>query len=338
MKKAFFLLIGMVFLLAAGPLAVGSAMGKSVELKLAHFMPTMHVQHVKAFEPFAKKVGELSNGDVTIKIYPSGQLGNPKTMVDAIRMGITDIGFVLPSYVPGRFERSSVFELPFVFNSATHVAKGFYEIYDEYLAPDYKDFKVLWVLSAPLSQVHSTEKPLNSLDAFKGRKIRGGNALESKAIKLLGGNPVGMPISELAISLQKGVVDGCFTPYAALKSHKLIDISKHITEFNFSGALMCVLMNKKKWNSLSADQQAIIDQVANKEFGLIAAGAFDEEDTENKATAQAKGTKSYALSDAQRSAIQDKFDVFYSEWVKKNASKMPAQKILDAMFAAAKSN
>ncbi len=333
MKKAIFLLISLVFLITAG-----TAMAKSVELKLAHFMPTMHVQHVKAFEPFAKQVGELSKGDVTVKIYPSGQLGNPKTMVDSIRMGITDIGFVLPSYVPGRFERSSVFELPFMFNSATHVAQGFYDIYDEYLAEDYEDFKVLWVLSAPLSQVHTTEKPLLSPADFVGRKIRSGNALESKAVKLLGGNPVGMPISELSISLQKGVVDGCFTPYAALKSHKLIDVSKHITEFNFSGALMCVLMNKKKWNSLSASQQAVIDSVATKEFGLAAAAAFDEEDSSNKAEAQAKGTKSYTLSVADRTAIQKNFGVFYTDWVKKNEAKMPAQKILDALFESAKKN
>lgn len=324
---AFFLLIG-----------ASSALAKSIELKLAHFMPTMHVQHQKAFEPFADKVSELSNGEVTIKIFPSGQLGNPKTMVDAIRMGITDIGFVLPSYVPGRFQRSSVFELPFIFTSATHVAQGFYDIYDDYLAEDYKDFKVLWALSAPLSQVHTTEKPLLKPADFIGRKIRSGNQLESKAIKLLGGNPVSMPIPELSISLQKGVVDGCFTPYAALKSHKLIDVSKHITEYNFSGALMCVLMNKKKWDSLPQSAKDVIDRVATKEFGLMAAGAFDNEDKENKEAAHAKGTKSYALSDADRAAVQEKFNVFYSEWVDKNKSRMPAQKILDALFKSAANN
>lgn len=327
------ILTGLAVLIGATP-----AMSKTIELKLAHFMPAMHVQHVKAFEPFAKKVNELSKGEVAVKIYPSGQLGNPKTMVDAIRMGITDIGFVLPSYVPGRFERSSVFELPFIFDSATHVAQGFYDIYDQYLAEDYKDFKVLWVLSAPLSQVHTTEAPLLSVADFKGRKIRGGNALESKAIKLLGGNPVGMPISELSISLQKGVVTGCFTPYAALKSHKLIDVSKHITEFNFSGALMCVLMNKRKWDSLPQSAKDVIDQVATKEFGLMAAGAFDQEDKENKELANSKGTKSYQLSAQDREEIKKRFNVFYSEWVEKNKAKMPAQEILDALFESAKKN
>ncbi|THB72887.1 MAG: hypothetical protein D3926_24840 [Desulfobacteraceae bacterium] len=316
-------------------LGTGLCFAKTVELKLAHFMPTMHVQHVKAFEPFADAVAKQSNGEVTIKIFPGATLGNPKTMVDAIRMGITDIGFVLPSYVPGRFQRSSVFELPFIFTSASHVTQVVYDIYDDFLAEDYKDFKVLWFLSAPLSQVHTTGEPLLTLDDFKGKKIRGGNALESKAIKLLGGNPVGLPISELSIALQKGVVDGCFTPYAALKSHKLIDVSKHITEFSFSGALMCVLMNKNKWNALSASGKKAINTVATKAFGLDAAGAFDQEDLDNKAAAKAKGMTSYQLSDADRAAIKEKFNVFYQEWVEKNQSRFDAQKMLDAVFKSA---
>lgn len=336
MKKAMHLLsvvAGIVLVFSAG-----TAAAKTVELKLAHFMPAMHVQHVKAFEPFAREVAEASNGEVSVKIYPGATLGNPKTMVDAIRMGITDIGFVLPSYVPGRFERSAVFELPFIFNSATHVTRVVYDIYDEFLADDYKEFKVLWFLSAPLSQVHTTGAPLLTLDDFNGKKIRGGNALESQAIKLLGGNPVGMPISELSIALQKGVVDGCFTPYAALKSHKLIDVSKNITEFNFSGALMCVLMNKKKWNALSENAKNAIDSVATKAFGLKAAGAFDQEDIENKTAAHEKGMKSYLLAEKDRVAIRDKFNVFYTEWVEKNRSRFDSQKLLDAVFESAKAN
>jgi TRAP-type transport system periplasmic protein len=335
MKKSVNFIVVVLFIGFAFFFSSGIALSKTVELKLAHFMPAMHVQHVNAFEPFAKAVAKESGNEVTIKIYPGGSLGNPKTMVDSIRMGITDIGFVLPSYVPGRFERSSVFELPFLFNNAEHVAKVVYDIYDEYLAKDYKDFKALWFLSAPLSQVHTTKTPLLTLADFKGVKIRGGNALESKAIKLLGGNPVGLPVSELSIAMQKGVVDACFTPYAALRSYKLIDVSKHITEFNFSGAMMCVLMNKAKWNSLSDKGKKAIDAVANKQFGMMAARAFDEEDAENKAMAEAKGMKSYKLSDTDRAAIKKQFSIFYSDWVKKNSSKFDAQKILDAVFESA---
>jgi len=128
-----------------------SQAGKKIVLKLAHFMPTMHVQHQKGFVPFANRVAELTNGKVQVKIYPGGVLANPMTMADAIKTGITDIGFLLPEYIPGRFKRSSVFELPFIFSSAAHVTKTVYAIYDKYLADDYKDYKVLWFLSAPPS-------------------------------------------------------------------------------------------------------------------------------------------------------------------------------------------
>ncbi len=312
------------------------AAAETIEIKLAHFMPTMHVQHRMAFEPFAKKIDELTDGKVKIKIYPGGTLGNPKTMVDSIRKGITVIGFVLPSYVPGRFKRSSVFELPFVCNSASHVAKVFYANYDEYFAEDYKDFKVLWFLSSPLSQCQTLKKPILSAADFKGMKIRTGGSKETEGIKLLGGNPIGMPISELSISLQKGVVDGAFTPYAALNSHKLIDVVKHITEVNYSGALMGVLMNKKKWNSLPDYARKAIDQVATQEFGLMAAAAFDEEDAENIKLGQKKGIQFHKLSDAEMRKIRNRVDPIYSNWIKKNASAFPSQKIFDAVTTSAK--
>ena len=339
MKRGILLITVMAFGfgLVAG-LSPSPAAAEEIELKLAHFMPTMHVQHRMAFEPFAKEVAELTDGKVNVKIYPGATLANPKTMVDAITTGITDIGFVLPEYIPGRFQRSSVLELPFIFNSATHVAKTVYAIYDEYLAGDYERFKVLWFLSAPLTQLHTVNKPVLTLDDLKGMKIRSASATETTGLKLLGANPIGMPISELAIALQKGVVDGAFTPYAALNSHKLIDIVKHITEINYNGALMCVLMNRNTWDKLPDFAKKAINQVANKSFGIRAAAAFDEEDLENIEAGKTKGIEIHKFSDAEKARIREKLKNIWQKWVDEKANRIPAQSLLDATLAAAKAN
>jgi len=50
----------------------------------------------------------------------------------------------------------------------------------------------------------------------------------------------------------------------------------------------------------------------------------------------AKGTKIYKVPDAERAKISKKFSVFYTDWVKKHQSRMPAQKILDTMLELAK--
>ncbi|MBW1998118.1 MAG: TRAP transporter substrate-binding protein [Deltaproteobacteria bacterium] len=333
--------VGVVLFVALGILLIGPApwaLAQNIELKLAHFMPTMHIQHREAFVPFANKVSEITGGKLTVKIYPGGTLGNPKTMVDSISKGITDIGFVLPRYVTGRFPRSSVFDLPFIFESSVHLTKVMYDLYDEYFMEDYKAFKVLWFLSSPLSQLHTIKKPVLKVADFKGMRIRTSGAIESQTVKKLGGNPVSMPISELSIALQKGVVDGAITPYAALKSFKLIDLTKHITEINLSATLMVVLMNKKKWNSLPDFAREAIDQVATREFGLKAAGAYVQEDIENIELGKTRGIQFHKLSEAEKTRLRNKISDLWQEWVKRNQKRFASQEMLDAVLASAKAN
>ena len=308
---------------------------ETTELKLAHFMPTMHVQHRMAFEPFAQKVAELTDGKVTVKIFPGGTLGNPKTMVDSINNGITDIGFVIPAYVRGRFPRSSVFDLPFLFTDAVHQTKVMYELFEKDFAEDYKQFKVLWFTAAPMSQVFTVDKPIASAADFKGMKIRTGNAVETEGVKMLGGNPVGKTVDELNIMLQKGVVDGAFTAYSALNRYKLVGVVKHMTELNYSGALMVVLMNKKKWDSLPDEARKAIDQASPPSFGIDAARAFDYEDLENFKMAITNGITFHTFSDEEKTKLREGTMGMREDWVAKNEKKMNARQILDDVVAAA---
>lgn len=312
-----------------------SAYAETVELKLAHFMPTMHVQHRMAFDPFAQKVAQLTNGKVKIRIYPGGTLGNPKTMVDSIKNGITDIGFVIPSYVRGRFQRSSVFDLPFMFDGAVRQTEVMYDLYEKYFAEDYKQFKVLWFTAAPMSQVFTVKHPIASVADFKGMKIRTGNAVETKGVKILGGNPVGKTVDELNIMLQRGVVDGAFTAYSALNRYKLVGVVNHMTELNYSGALMVVLMNKKKWDSLPDYAKKAIDQATPRAFGVSAARAFDYEDLENFKMAIQNGIQFHTFSAKEKAKLREGTMGIRDDWVKKMGEKMPARQILDDVVAAA---
>jgi len=309
---------------------------EKIELKLAHFMPTMHVQHRMAFDPFAQKLAELTDGNVTVRIYPGGTLGNPKTMVDSIKNGITDIGFVIPSYVRGRFQRSSVFDLPFLFDGAVQQTEVMYELYEKHFAEDYNQFKVLWFTAAPLSQVFTVKKPIKSMADFKGLKIRTGNAVETEGVKKLGGNPVGKTVDELNIMLQKGVVDGAFTAYSALNRYKLVGVVNHMTELNYSGALMVVLMNKKKWDALPDYAKKAIDQATPPTFGVSAARAFDYEDLENFKMAISKGIQYHTFTSEEKSKLRKGTTSMRSDWVKKMEKKMPSQQILDDVVAATK--
>jgi TRAP-type C4-dicarboxylate transport system substrate-binding protein len=312
------------------------AQGK--ELKLAHFMPPVHVQHVKNFVPFAENVAKLSNGQVSIKVYPGGTLGDAKQLYDATLNGVTDIAFFIPSYLTGRFPRSSVFELPALFDSAVHLAKAGYEVYDKWIAEDFKDVKVLCMYGPGQGQLGFVNKNVQAVGDMKGLKVRSPNAEMNIALKALGATPVGMPVSELAISLQKGVVDGVLTPYSAFVDFKIYDLIKYVSELNLYGTYMIMIMNKKSFDSLPEAGKKAIEQASGKQWGLHVAKAYDQADVE--ALEQMKATGKIQLSkmpEAERARIADLLKGMHTEWVETVGKKgIQGQAILDAVKAAAK--
>jgi TRAP-type C4-dicarboxylate transport system substrate-binding protein len=333
MKKTLFLVIATI---SVGLAAFGWA--QAVELKLAHFMPPVHVQHLKNFTPFAENVAKMSNGQVTVKIYPGGTLGDAKQLYDATLNGVTDIAFFIPSYLTGRFPRCSVFELPALFDNAVHLAKASYEVYDKYIADDFKDVKVLCMYGPGQGQFGFVNKDVRSVADMKGLKVRSPNAEMNIALKALGTTPVGMPVSELAVSLQKGVVDGVLTPYSAYVDFKIYDLLKYVSEVNLYGTYMIMIMNKKSFDSLSEIGKKAIEQASGSQWGLHVAKAYDQADVE--AVEQMKATGKIQLSklpDPEKAKIADLLKGMHTDWVETVSKKgIQSQAILESVKAAAK--
>lgn len=340
MKKLFLGIVICAFFLGSGFLLIDKAACETIELKFAHFMSPKHIQHKKSFDPFCKKVAELTGGKVKIKIYPGGALGKPKQLPDAAKTGITDIAFIIPSYTTARFQRTSVFDLPFFFDSAVHATKMIYDLYDKYLAEDYKDYKVLWFYSCGTGQLHSVTKPMHTIDDLKGMKMRSPSAYMTKALKLLGANPIGMPISKLTMSLQKKVIDGMLAPWSAITDFRLFDLVKHLTELNMYVSPMAVVMNKEKFNSLPGFAKKAIDQASGKQWGLHAAQVYDEHDVNTiKENNKVNKIKVYKLPDAERQKFIKKLKVMEGDWIGEMSKKgLPAKEMLDAVRKSADMN
>ncbi len=319
---------------------VGIVKAQTIELKMAHFMSPMHIQHQKSFVPFTEKVGELSGGKVKIKIYPGGALGKPKQLPDSVKTGITDIAFIIPGYTTGRFPRSLVLDLPYLFDSAVHATKVIYDVHDKYLAEDYKDYKVLWIYTHGTGQLHSVTRPMRTLEDLNGMKMRSPTAHITKALKLLDVNPVTMPISKLTVSLQKKVIDGMVVPFSAVKDFRLFDLVKHITVVDMYVTPMAVVMNKGKYNSLPDFAKKAIDQASGKQRGLHAAQVYDDHDANTLKEIKKRGKiEVYTLPKSETKKFKERLKVMEANWVGEMSKKgLPATKILKAAMKSAKKN
>ena len=113
------------------------------------------------------------------------------------------------------------------------------------------------------------KKPGRRLEDIKGMKRRS-TGLSAKVVKALGGVPVAMPQPATYEALQKGVVEGTFSPIETLKGWKQAEVIKYTTECTGVGytTAMFVVMNLDKWNSLPEDVKKIIEEISKEWVGV----------------------------------------------------------------------
>ena len=337
-RYAFILTAAAVFL---WEIMCGSApAAESVELKLAHFMSSLHVQHQESFLPFTQNVEKLTQGRVRIKVYAGGALGGPMQLPDVVRTGIADMAFIVPSYTTGRFPRSSVLDLPFLSDQALKAARIFYDLYDPHLSDDYRDYKVLWLYSSDPGQLFTVTGPIKTLEDLKGKKIRSPSAAMSDALGLLGAHPVSMPISELHSALDKRVIDGMLSPTTAIQDFNLYDQIRYGTRINMFSSLLMVVMNKERFASLPDFARKALDEASGKNWGFRASGIYDRLDADVMAKLKASGrVRLETISTAERQRFLERLKPMEADWAAQQADRhIPAKDILTAMHAAMTGN
>jgi TRAP-type C4-dicarboxylate transport system substrate-binding protein len=143
------------------------------ELKLGHFLSPVHIIHSETLAPWAKKVAELSNGDLTITIFPARQLGGtPPGYYKMVVNGVADIAMVNPGYTPKIFPRTAALELPDPPKNAQHQTRRLYALFDKYLSKEYAPVKMIAMWSVDKFILLTKNKPVRTLGDLKGLKIR----------------------------------------------------------------------------------------------------------------------------------------------------------------------
>lgn len=304
----------------------------AIELKMSHFMPTKHVQHTEVMIPFAQEVEKATQGRIKITVYPGGVLVKAPDHYDAAVTGIVDFGYVVHGYTPGKFPLTSVIELPFLFSSAVHGTRVFHELWKRFpeFAKEHSGVKVCWVWAGDTGQLFTTKKMVRSMEDLKGMKIRTHSLVLKSTLEILGAVPVTLPISELYEALQKGVIDGCITPWSAIYDFGLHEVVKYATVSNFYVPSFAMVMNINSFNRLSPEDQKVLDEMMGEKMGLKAATVYDKAAQLGIDVLKKKGATIYTLTkDEQerwKKAVRDVYSKWVSDMEKKN---LPGKKVLE---------
>ncbi|WP_174875391.1 TRAP transporter substrate-binding protein [Vogesella oryzae] len=337
-------------LLAAAMLLPAFAHAEPVVLKVSHFLPAVSWVHKQMIVPWCDKVAAESKGEIKCQLYPAMQMGGtPPQLLSQVKDGVADIIWTLPGYTPGRFPVTEVFELPFFTTNPEASSRAMWDFAmgdaakgkPAFASKEFAGMKpiAMWV-NGP-NVLHFRDKQVKTLADLKGLKVRAPSRLGNKTLAALGAVPVGMPVTQMADSISKGVIDGALVPWEVVPATKLHELVKFHAEYpannTLTTATMIFAMNKAKYDSLTPAQKKVIDDNSGRETSAWFARVMSEGDAGGRKAAVARGNTVYQIAPAEVAQWRKATQPVTQEWIKEvSATGLNGKQLYDQAAALVK--
>jgi len=254
----YFLPFILLWLNACGPADQGKV------LKLAHGLDPSHPVH-SAMVYMAERCKEISDGELSIEIYPSGQLGSEQQCVELLQIGSLAITKVSAAVMESFTEDFKVLGLPYVFRSKEHSFKVLDGDIGEELLLSTEPFWIrgLCFYDAGSRSFYTIDKPIHHPDDLQGLKIRVMKSMTAmEMVKAQGGSPTPISWGELYTALQSGVVDGAENNPPSFYTSHHYEVCKYYSLNEHTMVPDVLIVSQKVWQKLSDQEKRWLKQAA----------------------------------------------------------------------------
>lgn len=290
------------------------------ELRLHTFVPPGHIIYTQILEPLAADIAEQTNGEVTMTLYPSMQLGGKAPeLIRQAQDGTVDMVFTLPGYTSPLFPRTQMIELPGLRPDGMATTELMWDLLEGgHFDPEYEGLKVVALWAADDAGLYTRDKPIRSLDDIAGMLLRSPSAAQAAQIEKMGATPVAMPIPQLYPQLERGVIDGAMVPFTTILDFRMHEVANYFTITGplFGRSQFLVVMNEDSYNGLTAEQQAVIDNLTGEALSRKATQVYlDRADEAVAFVREAEGKEVIEFSEAEQARISEVLAPIYDEWL-----------------------
>jgi TRAP-type C4-dicarboxylate transport system substrate-binding protein len=272
-------------------------------LKVSTFVPPNHAFN-RMITAWGEELSAKTDGELTIDLFPAGQLGPPPRQYDLAATGAADIAVVLTATNPGRFPMAELAALPLSYPSAGSASEISSErltsLADEYLADENPGTKVLWMAVTPPLKINiGGNKRPGKLEDLAGLRIRYAGKVFQSMIESLGATPMPVAPGEVSESMSKGIIDGATFPYEAVMAFDLGDVVKYSIEPGMASAVFSVVMNRARFDALSPEHQQLILDTTGTARARAFGAMWDEGEAHGREYAVSKGIEIVTLEGAE---------------------------------------
>ncbi len=231
-------------------------------IRIAHSDSIHHPKH-KAFVRFSELIEKRTAGAVEVKIYPSGQLGDEREIIESLQLGVVQITAVSNGAASAFSKHFMLLDIPYLFDS---IERARHVLNQEAKDIVFSDIKKLGFVGLAFWEqgfrvVSTSKKPIRQASDIKGLKLRTMEAPLHVALwRSAGANPTPMSWSQVFPSLQQGVIDGQENPIYILTQEKLSEIQAYVYLTRHIYDSMPVITNKKWFDSLKPEIRSIVKE------------------------------------------------------------------------------
>ncbi len=294
------------------------AQAAEFNLKLANNAPLSHPQTIRQQEA-VDRIKAATNGQVDIQVFPNNQLGSDTDMLSQLRSGAIDFftlsGLILATLVPA----ASINGIGFAFKDYDTVWKAMDGKLGAHVRSEI-DKRGLIAMDKMwdngFRQITSSTHPIKEPADLKGFKIRVPvSPLWTSMFQALGAAPISINFAEVYSALQTKIAEGQENPLTLIQLAKLYEVQKYVSMTSHMWDGFWMLANKRGFNTLPPDAQAIVARELNR-------SALDERADIaklNGSVADDLKSKGLTFVEVDKPAFRDALKTagFYADWKKK---------------------
>lgn len=239
----------------------GTAQG--IPLKVANYYADTHPTNIALNEIFKPMIEEGTEGRYTVEIYSNNALGSETEFNEGVSLGTIEC-CITGNLMADRYPALYAADFPWLFDDVEQASEicntpEIQAVFQEALAQSHY---VLRGCSLNGNRcISNNVRPINSLADLKGMKLRLPTVSHYvKNFEALGAAPVTMAMTEIFTALQQGTIEGQENPPSTLLANGWYEVQDYLAITNHQIAMNFVLLNENFYNSMSAEDQKVVDE------------------------------------------------------------------------------
>jgi len=248
---------------------------------------------VQALRYMGSMVAERSGGRHQLKVFHSRQLGEEKETLEQTRVGAIDLNRTNVALIGTIVPAMNVLAMPFLFRSIEHLQKVLDGPIGSELLGSFEPygFVGLAFYDSGARSIYNSVRPVRAVADLHGLRLRVQQSEQmSDMVRSLGAVPVELPYGQVLTGLATGLIDGAENNWPSFVTTNHYKYAGYYTLTEHTVSPEVLVMSKKAWASLSAEDQAIFRESALRSSRFMREKWKDLEDRSRR-QAEAAGVK-----------------------------------------------